>query len=251
MEKPNLHPRPVESTYQRLVKPTVDRGLAMILIVLTSPVVLLSMTLVKLTSRGSMIYAQERLGLNGRPFILYKIRSMYQGSEQKIGPAWSLPGDPRITAVGHILRRTHVDELPQLWNVLRGDLSLVGPRPERATLGRIIERELPLFSARLQVKPGLTGLAQVQQQPDESLQTVRRKLNFDLYYMEQVGFKLDLKILLSTPLYILGVPPRFLAAVFRFPEFQDVAPVRARDVTASSPGLLAAHELVSSMVAES
>src|SRR5439155_12868491 len=122
-------------------------------------VTLLSMLLVKLTSRGPALYTQTRLGRNGRPFTIYKLRTMQHRCESLTGARWSTPGDPRITPVGRFLRKTHLDELPQLWNVLRGDMALVGPRPERPEFVPQLEQAVPHYRDRLLVRPGVSGLA--------------------------------------------------------------------------------------------
>src|SRR5207248_4660391 len=141
-----------------------------------------AMLLVKLTSPGPMLYTQTRLGRRGRPFTIYKIRTMLHDCESLTGPQWSTPGDTRITRVGRWLRRTHIDELPQLWNVLRGDMSLVGPRPERPEFIPELENAIPFYRDRLLVRPGITGLAQVQLPPDTDMDSVRRQLAHDIYY---------------------------------------------------------------------
>jgi lipopolysaccharide/colanic/teichoic acid biosynthesis glycosyltransferase len=131
---------------------------------------------------------------------------MYHQCERLSGAQWSGRGDPRVTPLGWLLRATHIDELPQLWNVLRGDMSLIGPRPERPEFLPQLEKALPRYRERLLVRPGLTGLAQVRLPPDSNLDSVRRKLAHDLYYVDQVGFWLDLRILFSTLLHVLKVP---------------------------------------------
>jgi lipopolysaccharide/colanic/teichoic acid biosynthesis glycosyltransferase len=131
---------------------------------------------------------------------------MYHDCERRSGVRWSTAGDPRVTPVGRFLRRTHIDELPQLWNVLKGDMSLVGPRPERPEFVPHLEQCLPGYRERLRVRPGLTGLAQVQLPPDTDLASVRRKLAHDLHYVEQLSFWLDVRILFATIFHVLGLP---------------------------------------------
>ena len=131
---------------------------------------------------------------------------MHEDSEQHGGATWSLPGDPRITPVGRVLRSTYLDELPQLINVLMGEMSLVGPRPERPEFLPRLERAFPDYRRRLAVRPGVTGLAQVQQPPDTGLESVRRKLNYDLCYVERMSLWLDLRLILGTVFKLLGVP---------------------------------------------
>jgi lipopolysaccharide/colanic/teichoic acid biosynthesis glycosyltransferase len=198
-------------------KLTLDFLLASVLFVLALPVMLITMIVVRLTSRGSPIYTQTRLGLGGREYTIYKIRTMYQDCERLTGPRWSTPKDPRVTPVGRFLRITHIDELPQLWNVLRGEMSLVGPRPERPELAAQLEKALPFYRDRLMVRPGVTGLAQVQLPPDTDLESVRRKLACDLYYIQRVSAWLDLRIMIGTGLGILGTPIGITRAVLRIP----------------------------------
>jgi lipopolysaccharide/colanic/teichoic acid biosynthesis glycosyltransferase len=190
--------------------------------VLTLPLLLLAVLLVKLTSRGPVIYSQTRLGLRGRPFTIFKLRTMIHECESLTGACWSTPGDPRVTAVGHFLRRTHLDELPQLWNVLRGDMSLVGPRPERPEFAPQLERAVPHYRERLLVRPGVTGLAQVQLPPDSDLESVRRKLAYDLYYVQRWGLWLDLRLILCTAFKMVGVPFGGLRALFRIPRKETI-----------------------------
>jgi lipopolysaccharide/colanic/teichoic acid biosynthesis glycosyltransferase len=199
------------------IKPFLDFALAALMLLVSAPIILISMLLVKMTSRGPAIYPQNRLGHGGRTITIYKIRTMYQDSERDTGPIWSLPGDCRVTPIGRFLRWAHLDELPQLVNILRGEMSLVGPRPERPELVGPIELALPAYPRRLTVRPGLTGLAQVQQGPDTNLFTVRRKLNYDLYYLERMSFWLDLRVLLGTVLKCSGMPFDTIGRVLGFP----------------------------------
>ncbi len=208
---------PSETSWYRAVKRGGDLTCALVLFVLAGPLVLLSMLLIKLTSRGPALYLQTRVGLGGRPFTIYKLRTMVHKCESLTGARWSLPGDPRITFVGRLLRRTHLDELPQLWNVLRGDMSLVGPRPERPEFVPQLEQAIPHYRERLTVRPGVTGLAQVQLPPDTDLESVRIKLAYDLYYARHLSFWLDLRITLATALKMVGLPFRVLRRLFGFP----------------------------------
>jgi lipopolysaccharide/colanic/teichoic acid biosynthesis glycosyltransferase len=189
----------------------------LVLAVPAVPVVLLAAALVKLTSRGPAFYTQTRVGRHGLPFAIFKLRTMIHNCESLTGPRWSMRGDPRVTGAGALLRLTHLDELPQLLNVLRGDMSLIGPRPERPEFVRELERAIPGYRDRLLVRPGVTGLAQVQLQPETCLDSVRRKLAYDLYYIHHLGATMDLRILGATALHVLGLPFRVVRAVFRFP----------------------------------
>jgi lipopolysaccharide/colanic/teichoic acid biosynthesis glycosyltransferase len=222
------------------IKRLLDLVLATLILVVTSPFILISMILVRLSSRGPMIYAQNRLGQEGCTITIYKIRTMYQDAERDTGAVWSRPGDPRVTPIGRFLRWAHLDELPQLVNILRGEMSLVGPRPERAELAGPIERALPTYRRRLSVRPGLTGLAQVQQGPDMDLLTVSRKLSYDLYYVKRMCFWLDVRVLIGTALKCSGVPFGTIGRILRLPgkglHFERESPASGRELTAQSVG---------------
>jgi len=199
------------------VKSALDFLAASVMIALAIPLMALAAALVKLTSRGPMIYSQVRLGRFGRPYHIYKIRTMVHDCEKHSGARWCTTHDPRITWVGRFLRRTHLDELPQLWNVIRGDMSLIGPRPERPEFVPTLQGAIPYYLDRLQVRPGVTGLAQVQLPADTDLESVRRKLAYDLYYVRNVSFWLDFRILVCTAFKVLGVPFDVLRSLFRMP----------------------------------
>jgi lipopolysaccharide/colanic/teichoic acid biosynthesis glycosyltransferase len=208
--------RPSSARYA-LIKRILDLGVAAIMLIPSAPIIALCALAVRLNSRGSPLYTQKRLGLRGQIITIYKIRTMYHNSEWTSGPVWSGPGDPRVTSVGRILRACHLDELPHLINILRGEMSLIGPRPERPEIIAQIERALPRYGDRLLVRPGLTGLAQVLQAPDTDLDSVHRKLKYDLFYLEQIGLLLDLRILLATWFHLLRVPAYRIAQIFHFP----------------------------------
>jgi lipopolysaccharide/colanic/teichoic acid biosynthesis glycosyltransferase len=184
------------------IKSLVDRAVAALLLVAAAPLLLALALLVKLTSRGPVFYSQVRLGLHGRAYRVYKVRTMLHDCEAATGPVWAAQDDPRVTPVGRFLRETHLDELPQLWNVLRGDMSLIGPRPERPEIARQLERVIPAYPQRLRARPGITGLAQLQLPPDSDVTGVRRKLAYDLYYVRRVSPGLDLRLAASTLLYL-------------------------------------------------
>jgi lipopolysaccharide/colanic/teichoic acid biosynthesis glycosyltransferase len=209
-------------------------ALALVLLLLTAPLIGLASLLVKLTSRGPAFYTQTRVGRHGRIFTIYKLRTMIHNCESLTGPRWAIPGDPRVTWLGHLLRVSHLDELPQLVNVLRGDMSLIGPRPERPEFVQELERAVPYYRERLRVRPGVTGLAQVQLPADSDLDSVRRKLQYDLYYIRKSNFWLDLRILLCTACYVLGVPFRVSGKLFRIPSGEEIERVVGRG-TAETP----------------
>jgi exopolysaccharide biosynthesis polyprenyl glycosylphosphotransferase len=153
---------------------------------------------IKLDSPGSIFYKQERVGLNGNKFTIYKLRSMVQNAERNGQAQWAVKGDSRITKVGNFIRKTRLDELPQVINVLKGEMSMVGPRPERQQFMEKLESQIPNFSTRLAVKPGLTGWAQVNYGYGSTVEDAKIKLNYDLYYCQHQSLALNLQILLRT-----------------------------------------------------
>lgn len=190
------------------IKVAVEWVLALALVLLAAPLMLVLAVLVKVTSPGPAFYSQTRLGRHGRLYKIVKLRTMRHNAEAQTGPVWAAKNDQRITAIGKILRSTHLDELPQLINVLRGEMSLIGPRPERPEIARRIQRDLPEFRQRLAMRPGITGLAQMNLPADDpydsQLTGVRKKLAQDLFYAREVSFLLDLRIALSTPCYFIA-----------------------------------------------
>ncbi len=179
-------------------KPAVDRCLAAVLLVPGLPLIALLALLVRLTSRGPGIYRQARVGKDGQRFMMYKIRTMRHDAEAATGPVWTQARDPRVTLLGRVLRKLHLDELPQLYNVLKGEMSLVGPRPERPEFVRVLAESIPGYCHRLAVRPGVTGLAQVNLPPDTDLRSVRRKLVLDCEYVRKAGPWLDIRLFLCT-----------------------------------------------------
>lgn len=155
--------------------------------------------------RGPVFFAQERIGRYRRPFRIYKFRTMILNAERSTGPTWSWTGDPRVTPVGRILRATHLDEFPQLWNVLRGEMSFVGPRPERAVFVEQLERVIPGYINRLAIRPGITGLSQLRSGYDDSVRSVRRKIRYDLLYVRRGCTLLDTMIIMDTFLLMGGL----------------------------------------------
>jgi lipopolysaccharide/colanic/teichoic acid biosynthesis glycosyltransferase len=172
--------------------------LACALLVLASPLLAAAALLIRLTSPGPVIYRQTRVGLDGREFELFKLRSMVRDAERESGPVWASQNDPRVTHVGRLLRRFRIDELPQLINVLNGEMSLVGPRPERPIFVQRLRRTLPQFELRSRVLPGITGLAQVRHGYSASETEAEVKLRHDLEYVRAASAALDLMILLRT-----------------------------------------------------
>ena len=187
----------VKTETTRMVKRTMDIGLALIGLSLSLPVMALVALAVKLDSKGPMLFRQKRVGERGRIFVLNKFRSMSVDAERN-GAVWATAGDPRVTRVGRWIRRTRLDELPQFWNVLVGDMSFVGPRPERPEFVGTLQREIPFYMGRHSVKPGITGWAQVRHRYAASVEDSMEKLQYDLYYIKNLSPLLDLVILLST-----------------------------------------------------
>jgi lipopolysaccharide/colanic/teichoic acid biosynthesis glycosyltransferase len=187
------------------VKMAIDWMIALGIFIVTAPLIGLLLLVVRITSPGPALYKQKRMGRFGKPFNMYKIRTMTHNCEAKTGAVWSGPNDKRVTRVGRFLRDAHLDELPQLFNVLRCEMSLIGPRPERPELVEQIKRRLPRYPQRVLVRPGLAGFAQIQHPADLDLDHVRRKLMYDLYYVREISPQLDLRILFGTFFYMIGV----------------------------------------------
>lgn len=184
-------------------KRALDLAVATALITLTLPLMLVVSILIKLESPGPILYRQQRVGLHGRPFVIYKIRSMRQDAEAAGVPQWATVGDPRVTRIGRFIRYTRIDELPQLFNVLRGEMSVIGPRPERPFFVDQIVAQVPFYAQRHCVKPGITGWAQINAPYGASLEDARDKLGYDLYYAKNRSFLLDLWILVCTAQVVL------------------------------------------------
>jgi exopolysaccharide biosynthesis polyprenyl glycosylphosphotransferase len=179
------------------VKRTIDLVVSLFAILILLPFGGLIFLLVHYNQPGTVIYKQKRVGLNGVEFYLYKIRTMIENAETE-GAQWSSPDDPRVTKIGRILRRTRVDEIPQLWNILKGDMSIVGPRPERKEFVNELEQLIPYYDLRLMVKPGLTGWAQVMFPYGSTREDARKKLDYDLYYLKHFTITFDLLIMFKT-----------------------------------------------------
>ncbi len=200
-DSPALPPHP----FDERAKAAWDKVLAVLMLIPAIPILLGAMALVRLSSRGPAIYTQTRVGRGGRVFTLYKIRTMYHDCEKDTGPTWSRPGDTRITPVGRVLRKLHLDELPQLFNVLKGEMSLVGPRPERPEIVQRLREQVVGYDRRHAVTPGITGFAQIHLPPDSCLRSVRNKLVYDLFYIRHRSWRMELFILLATGLKMLGL----------------------------------------------
>jgi len=191
---------PVRSAHQWYLpwKRAFDFVGACLLLVVLGPVIAVAAALVRLTSRGPAIYRQTRVGLNGMEFPLYKLRSMRVDAEKDSGAVWSSKNDSRVTPIGKLLRSSHIDEFPQLWNVILGHMSLVGPRPERPEFVAKLAWEVTNYTERLKIRPGITGLAQLRLPPDTTIECVRKKVEHDIYYIQHVNPWLDAKLMVFT-----------------------------------------------------
>ena len=192
----NIRYVPLTNTFNALVKRIMDIFGAIAAIVLFSPIMLFSVIMIKLTSPGPLIYKQERVGLHNRTFMMYKFRSMEVQPPEEEKKAWTVKNDPRVTNFGKFMRKTSIDELPQLFNVLKGEMSLVGPRPERPFFVEKFREEIPRYMIKHQVRPGLTGWAQVNGYRGNT--SIRKRIEYDLYYIENWTIGLDVKILILT-----------------------------------------------------
>ena len=184
--------------WERVMKRAMDIMVSFTILFLGLPIWILTAVAIKLDSKGSIFYTQERVGKDERDFRIIKFRSMYHEAEIESGPVWANKKDPRVTRVGKVLRKLRLDEIPQLINVLDGDMSLVGPRPERPFFVEQLAKEIPLYKRRLKVRPGITGWAQVSHKYDESIDDVKKKVHYDLFYIENMSLRMDFKILLHT-----------------------------------------------------
>lgn len=192
----NIRYVPLSNTFNMIIKRMTDIVGAAVCLVLFSPVMLVAALLIKITSPGPLIFKQERVGLHNHPFIMYKFRSMEVQKKQKEQKGWTTKNDPRVTGVGKFLRKTSIDELPQLINVLRGEMSLIGPRPERPQFVEKFREEIPRYMIKHQVRPGMTGWAQVNGFRGDT--SIRKRIEHDLYYIENWTIGLDVKILFMT-----------------------------------------------------
>jgi Undecaprenyl-phosphate glucose phosphotransferase len=191
----NIHDVPLRG-FNSVLKRAIDIGISAAGLLALSPLIALVAILIKRTSQGPAFFRQERMGLDGRSFWVWKFRSMYDGAERDTGPVWAREDDPRCTPVGRFLRRSNLDEIPQLWNVLRGDMSLVGPRPERPFFVEQFKQRIPQYMLRHKVKAGLTGWAQVNGWRGNT--SIEKRIEYDLYYIENWSVMLDLKIMWMT-----------------------------------------------------
>lgn len=214
----------------------VERCGALCLLIIALPVMAVIAAVVRYTSPGPAIYRQVRVGRNGRTFTMYKFRTMRHDAEAETGAVWAKGGDPRITSVGQMMRRTHLDEIPQLINVIMGDMSLIGPRPERPEFTQVLAVKIPGYMQRHLVRPGITGFAQLNLPPDSDLESVRRKLTLDLEYIRRSGYNLDARIALATFVRLLGIrQPTYVRWFGLRPHSRLPSPSRSADSLAVKP----------------
>ncbi|MBT8377879.1 MAG: sugar transferase [Ignavibacteria bacterium] len=189
--------------WEKKLKRILDTLISFLILVITLPLNIIVAAVIKLDSKGPVFFKQERSGMNNKTFKIIKFRSMFQDAEKHTGPIWSQKDDPRVTRVGRIIRRLRIDEIPQMYNVLKGEMSLVGPRPERPFFVDQLSEKIPYYKRRLKVRPGITGWAQVKHKYDENIEDVKVKLRYDLFYIENISLRMDFKILARTILVVL------------------------------------------------
>jgi polysaccharide deacetylase family protein (PEP-CTERM system associated) len=216
----------------------LERMLGCVLLILAAPLIAVLWCIVRLHSKGGGFFRQTRVGFRGKPFEIIKLRTMVTDAEADGKARWCVKGDPRITSLGRILRKTHLDELPQLINVAKGEMTLVGPRPERPCFVTSLKKEIAGYERRLSVLPGITGLAQINLPPDETIEDVRRKQYLDLMYIQQTSLGLDLRMLLATSIRLLGIPGELVISILRLgreipPSVETTVSHNGRDVTIS------------------
>jgi sugar transferase (PEP-CTERM system associated) len=187
-----------KSASRRIFKRTVDLILCLIMFILLGPILLGVALLIKLDSRGPVFYSQERVGEHRKPYKVHKFRSMVQDAEKASGPVWAQSDDPRVTRVGKFIRKWRIDEFPQLFNVIKGEMSFVGPRPEREFFVKDLEKVIPYYGERFSVKPGVTGWAQVNYPYGDSVEDAKEKLNYDLFYIKNMTILMDLMVIMKT-----------------------------------------------------
>lgn len=236
---------PADLGWYAAAKTAFDYGAALAMLPFALVLIGFAALAVKLTSPGPVFYTQTRVGLNGRKYKIIKIRSMRVNVEATSGIQWSQKGDSRVTPIGKFLRASHIDELPQLFNVLLGHMSLVGPRPERPEViqAKGLNHLVPGYRHRLRVKPGVTGLAQCQLDADSDVTSVRYKIVYDLYYVENQSLLLDLRLILATLFRACKLGPTALRRLFLLPSRRTVANGFLANIVTPPVGTVPAHVL--------
>jgi lipopolysaccharide/colanic/teichoic acid biosynthesis glycosyltransferase len=226
MIAPTRHLKREKNFYWKAI---FDRGMALILLIPGIPLMLSLMFMIRLTSKGPALFTQIRTGKHGKPFTMYKLRSMHTNAEIS-GPVWAKTNDPRVTRLGRYLRKFHLDEIPQLYNVLRGEMSLVGPRPERPEFVEVLQKKVVNYTDRLKTLPGVTGLAQLNLPADTDLDSVKRKQTLDIEYIQKASLWLDLRIFLCTFGRLVKFPERILLRLFGLRRMADNAPLPSNHI---------------------
>ncbi|HJT34350.1 MAG TPA: sugar transferase [Pirellulales bacterium] len=216
----------------------LSRTVALLILVASMPLIVATILAVKITSPGPAIFKQTRVGRRGRSFVMYKIRTMRVDAEAATGPVWTQTNDPRVTWLGRWIRKLHLDEFPQLINVIKGEMAIIGPRPERPEFTQKLQTALPGYLDRLAVRPGITGLAQINLPPDTDLESVRRKLSLDLMYVREGSLWLDLRILACTFARLFAL---------RGPQINRVLGIARQPDEVPAAGDLLAHDLLGSV----
>lgn len=216
----------------------LSRTVALLLFVASLPMIVATIVAVKITSPGPAVFKQTRVGRRGRQFVMYKIRTMRLDAEAATGPVWTQNNDPRVTWLGRWVRKLHLDEFPQLINVIKGEMAIIGPRPERPEFTQKLQVALPDYLDRLAVRPGITGLAQINLPPDTDLESVRRKLSLDLMYVREGSLWLDLRILACTFARLFAL---------RGPRINRFFGIQRQPLEGPAAGDLLAHDLLGSV----
>lgn len=189
--------------WEKRLKRAMDIVVSLLILIVSLPLGIFIPIAIKIDSSGPVFFRQERIGMNGKIFKIVKFRSMFKDAEKHTGPIWSQKDDPRVTHIGKLIRRLRIDEIPQMYNVLKGEMSLVGPRPERPFFVEQLSEQIPYYKRRLKVRPGITGWAQVKHKYDENIEDVKIKLRYDLFYIENMSLRMDIKILARTIFVVL------------------------------------------------
>jgi sugar transferase (PEP-CTERM system associated) len=187
-----------KSRTQKIIKRAIDLVISLLMLIILLPLIVIVAIIIKLDSKGPILFSQERIGQNRKPYVVHKFRSMRSDAEKGTGPVWAKANDDRITKVGNFIRKTRIDEIPQLWNVLKGEMSLVGPRPERDHFIQELEKIIPYYGERFTVKPGLTGWAQVSYGYGATVEDAIEKLNYELFYIKNMSVLMDIMIVART-----------------------------------------------------
>jgi lipopolysaccharide/colanic/teichoic acid biosynthesis glycosyltransferase len=215
------------------IKRGCDLIVSAVLLIVSAPLILMCAGLIRVTSFGPAFYFHTRLGRFGRPILIWKLRTVSFDGDTGFTTRRAIGNDPRVSSIGWFLRFTHLDDLPQLWSVLKGDISLVGPRPERPEFMPMLESVIPNYRQRLAVRPGMTGLAQLSLPPETGIPSVRRKFHYDRYYIHAIGPLLDFRLLIASVLVALGLPREIVRQLALLPNPSQVQQLPPESVEAA------------------